>query len=134
MHTPQTVFQAFERASKLAMRLPNGGPKGLSSPWPEILRLGHEGYCQDDKRSSPLTAVEMQEYETTASWIRFIKDANARRMLWAHAAGVPGWKIAKTSLPPVSQSTVSRRILWSLGFIAYKLNDGETPPAFEFQA
>ncbi len=133
MTTPEQVFQAFERAVKYAMRLPAAGPAGISNPWPAILRLGFEGYVQNDKTSLPLTAAELKEFETTSSWISFLKNESDRRLLWAFAAGMPGWKIAKACRPKVSQSTLSRRLLWALGFISYKLDVGETPPAFELQ-
>ncbi len=130
-HTPELVFNKIERAIKLAIRLPSASPKGYTSPWPEILRLGHEGYVDNEKAKQPLTAAELQEYETTSSWMSFLKREGDRRLLWAYAAGIPGWKICKACRPVVSQSTVSRRIIWALAFISSRLDSGETPPGFE---
>ena len=134
MHTAESVLTAFQRATEFAKRLPNVGPKGYGNPWPEILRLGHEGYCENDKPSPALTADEMAEYETKLSWMGFIKEDVFRRILWYYAAGVPGWKIAKAIDPRVSQSTISRRIMWVLGFIVYKVNHGEVPPVIRYQS
>ncbi len=134
MHTADTIFVAFQRAVAIALRLPCAGPTGMSNPWPHILRLGHEGYCEKGKPSSALTAAEMEEFETTSSWIGFMKHENDRRMIWACAAGVPGWKVGKALQPPVSQSTISRRMLWALGFITWKLNHNEVPPPIRLRA
>ncbi len=133
-HTPEFVLNALERATELAKRLPSAGPAGISSTWPEILRLGNEGYIEKSVPSNPLTASEMQEYETTSSWMSYLKSEADRKILWAYAAGMPGWKIANASRPKVSQSTVSRRILWALTFIAIKLDMGEKPPGFQLHA
>ena len=133
MYTTDSVLDAFRRAVELAKRLPGGAPKGVSSPWPDILRLGSEGYSEKGMASPSLTGAEMKEYETTMSWLTFVKDETSRRVLLYYAAGVPGWKIAKGfHHPSISQSTVSRRILWALGFITFKLNAGEAPPPIEF--
>lgn len=133
MYTTDSVLDAFRRAVELAKRLPGGAPKGVFSPWPEILRVGHEGYSENANALPRLTAAEMKEYETTLSWLAFVKDETSRRVLLYYAAGVPGWKIAKGfHHPSISQSTVSRRILWALGFITFKLNAGEVPPPIAF--
>lgn len=133
MHTTDSVLAAIERALEFAKRLPTAGPEGPSNPWPKIIRLGHEGYFENNTASPHLTTAELQEYEMTIAWMSFIKDEPSRRILWAYAAGLPGWKIAKRCTPVVSQSTISRRILWALGFIMVKLNLGENPPGFEIQ-
>jgi hypothetical protein len=132
MHTTESVFDAFVRATEYAKRLPTTVPKGVTSPWPSILRLGYEGYSEHEKTVTPITAREMLEYETTCLWMSFIKDESVRRLVWAFAAGVPAWKLAKAFRPRVSESTVRRKIIWALGFMMIKLNDGETPPGFEF--
>lgn len=133
MHTTDSVFQAFERASKLAMRLPSGAPQGVSSSWPEILRLAHEGYFENNRSSEALTSKEVEEFETTSAWIKFIDDEGTRRMLWLYASGMPGWQIAKLTQPRVSQPTVSRRILAALALITGKLNLGMSPPEIEYR-
>jgi hypothetical protein len=130
MHTTESVLAAFQRALELAKRLPPSGPQGLGNPWPDIVRLGHEGYVDNNKSSSTLTAAELADYEIVVSWMAFLKQEADRRILWAYAGGMPGWKIAKRCNPVVSQSTISRRIMWALAFITFKLNAGETPPAF----
>jgi hypothetical protein len=134
MYTIESVLKAFQRALELAKRLPPAGPQGPKNPWPDIVRLGHEGYVDNNQRVSALTAAELADYETTVSWIAFLKNESDRRILWAYAAGLPGWKIAKRCTPAVSQSTISRRIMWALGFIKVKLNLGEAPPGFEIQS
>ena len=133
MPTAEAVLNAFRRATDLAKRLPAAGPKGIGNPWPEILRYGHEGYVDAKESAQPLTALEMAEYETTMTWLGFIKEPVYRRILLAYSAGVPGWRIAKAIHPKISQPTVSRRVLWALGFIAVKLDMGETPPPIEYQ-
>ena len=132
MHDARSILEAFKRAAILAKRLPNAGPAKVPNVWPEILRLNYQGYVENDTRSPALTAAELMEYKTTASWMSFIEDASYRRLLWIYAAGVPGWKIAKVCRPRISQSTISRKITWALAFIADKLNHGATPPAFEY--
>lgn len=133
MHTTDSVLAQFKRALELAKRLPSDGPKGPTSPWPNIIRLGHEGYVDNLPKPFALTAAELAEYETTVSWMSFIREEPYRRMLWVFAAGMPCWKIAKKCNPVVSQSTVNRRLLWALGFITFKLNNNESPPGFEVQ-
>ena len=127
MYTTKTVFEAIQRAVDLAARLP--GDADLYSPWPDIRRFDYMGHNANEKKTSPLTAAELQEYETTLSWVRFIRDKHARIVLWAYVAGVSEQTIAKTYGPPVSQASISQAILWGLGFITYKLNVGEAPPA-----
>jgi hypothetical protein len=133
MHTSDSVFKAFQRALEFGKRLPDAGPTGYASPWPEIVRLGHEGYSSNRQTVFSLTAAELKEYETTVSWMAFLKQESDRRILWAAASGMQGYRIAKLCRPVVSQSTISRRVMWALGFIAYKLNDGELPPGFAIQ-
>jgi hypothetical protein len=132
-HTPEHVFDAFVRATELAKRLPSARPASITSPWPDILRLGHEGYAENEKAKQPLTAEEMKAFEETSKWMSFLKNESDRRILWAYAAGIPGWKICKACRPAVSQSTVSRRIIWALAFISSRLDAGVAPPGFEVQ-
>ncbi len=125
MHTTESLCNALKQALAYARRLPADAP----SPWPGILWFGHEGVGQDVPSTPPLTAVEMEEYAIISSWMNFLKEEGYRRLLWAFVAGVPHWKIAEVVGPPVTPTAVARRIMWATGFIAFKLDDGQTPPA-----
>ena len=131
MHTTDSVFKSLQRALEIAKRLPEAAPTGYSNPWPQVLRLGWEGYAEGSKAAPAVTDSELKEYETTLSWMAFVKAESDRRIVWAAASGMPGYRIAKRCNPVVSQSTISRRVAWALGFITFKLNNGEAPPPFE---
>lgn len=134
MHTTDTVFAGFQRAVELALRLPSGCPASVSDPWPVIFRLGYERHGERDLKMPPLSAAEMQEFVTIASWIRFIKDQPSRDIVWAYTAGVPALRIAKALHPKITEAMIGRRIMWALGYITWKLNDGQQPPAIELPA
>lgn len=128
LHSAEEILDAFEQAVNIAKRLPWDGPVGIRNRWPAILRQGHEGYCRNDRSLGAPTAKEIEEFEKVASWIRFIPDASTRCMVWSYASGKPGWKIGKAAQPPISQSSVSRRIVSALALIAFRVNAGESPP------
>lgn len=130
MHTCDTVLKAFQRALPLAQRLPADVP----SPWPGILWFNYEGHSQKAVTSPPLTVKELADYQTVANWINFIKDEPSRRILWAFAAGVPHTKIAARYGPKITPTMIARRVMWATGFITWKLNDGQTPPAIDLPA
>jgi hypothetical protein len=125
MHTCDTVLKAFQLALVLARRLPADVP----SPWPGILWFGYEGHSQKAATSSPLTPKELADYQTISPWINFIKDEPSRFILWAYASGIPHTTISERYGPKITPTMIARRVMWALGFITWKLNDGQQPPA-----
>ena len=131
VHDAESILNAFQRAVKVAERLPNAGPAEVANRWPEVLQINYECLVHNIKPSNGLTTAELDEFNRTVSWSAFLKEEAHRRLLWAYASGVSSCRIAKALSPSIPESAISRRILWALAFISYKVNHGETPPRFE---
>ena len=131
MHTTDTVMKALRRALDLAKRLAPDDPSGPRYPWLKITHDEAAGNIGTNSKVTGLTVAELNEYSETLAWLNFLKIEGDRKILLLYAAGLSVGDIARRCNAPASQVALSKRILWAAGFIAYKLNAGENPPAFD---